>query len=1188
MSIRRMTLGEGYKYLMASVARGDGAPHPADNLTRYYAESGTPPGRFVGAGLAGLANATGIVAGSEVSEEHLFRMLGMLQDPTTGAPLGRLPITTVKYRDGAATRRPVAGFDLTFSVPKSVSVMWALADQDTKVAIHRAHVNAIRFVLSYAEQHVFFSRSGKNGVIQEDIVGIVAAAFDHWDSRAGDPQLHTHVAVLNRGQCHSDGQWRALDSKALFGAAVALSELYNGVLSDYLTAELGVGWEPVARRNSAAPKYEISGVPAPVRELFSQRSQGIDRLADDLAQRFAADHGRAPTATEMLKLRQQATLITRPPKRHHSLAELTARWRAQAARLVGPDPAAWVHSVRGINELPLQRSAGLQEAMLRELAAVAVAAVADKRATFTRSNVLAEVLRQLHGVRFTTAQDRIAVAERTVAAALDETVPITPPELTHTPARFQRADRSSRFRAVGSERYTTNQILDAEARLLDAGRATTGPAVPADVLADLTAIAHSERPVASTTQAAAVTQIATSGRLVDVLVGPAGAGKSTTMAALRKVWETGFGPGTVLGLAPSAAAAQVLTDELGITCENTAKWLTETRRNPRRRSQLAAAQARLNRSTHPIARRHHQQRTDSLTDEIDRWRLRAGQLIILDEASLAGTLTLDQISTQARAVGAKLLLVGDWAQLSAVTAGGAFHLLVHDRDQPPQLHQIHRLTEQWEKDASTRLRLGHPSAIDDYLEHDRGTDGDRGTVLDALLHAWQHDTANGARSLMIATDHATVTDLNRRARQHRIGTGEVSSDGITTAAGATIGAGDQIITRRNNRTLTTGRTWVKNGDTYTVTATNPDGSIQVRRAPGSPDIALPAEYVREHVDLGYARTAHQTQGVTVDTAHAYISATTRREHLYVMATRGRHSNQLYVDTHYDPDLDTLHGPATTATAAEILTRVLRNESGDRSATDTIRTSWTEQTHIARLIAEYDTIATADRHTRYRQLLASGGLGPNELDTLTRSPGYRELTEALDAAENHGAPIAELIPALLQREDLAGPSELAADLSRGVTRWLTHADPTPVRRERIAGLFPAASGVTNPDTQTALDDRAAAIEHRARHLAQTALQRHHPWAAQLGTPPTRPDARQTWLLQVAVIATYREQWNIHHRAILGPGPRSAEQARHRAIAANALTRALALSDGDRRDDDTRAPYRAISRDPDRALERGIDI
>src|SRR5665647_2923868 len=123
MSIRRMSLGAGYRYLMSSVARADGSGHAASALTRYYAESGTPPGRFLGRGLAGLNNGNGVPAGSAVTEEYLFRMLGMLQDPITGEPLGRSPRRSgPAHVDSRGVARkaplPVAGFDLTFSAPQ--------------------------------------------------------------------------------------------------------------------------------------------------------------------------------------------------------------------------------------------------------------------------------------------------------------------------------------------------------------------------------------------------------------------------------------------------------------------------------------------------------------------------------------------------------------------------------------------------------------------------------------------------------------------------------------------------------------------------------------------------------------------------------------------------------------------------------------------------------------------------------------------------------------------------------------------------------------------------------------------------------------------------------------------------------------------------------------------------------------
>jgi len=152
---------------------------------------------------------------------------------------------------------------------------------------------------------------GKGGVVQEDIRGILATAFDHWDSRAGDPQLHTHVVVLNRVQAVSDGAWRTLDSKALYRAAVGMSELYNGVLADELTAELGWGWTPEQRRRSAEPKWEVDGVSQELRHHFSQRSSAIETAKDDLVEQFARSHGRQPTAREVIQLRQQATLATR-------------------------------------------------------------------------------------------------------------------------------------------------------------------------------------------------------------------------------------------------------------------------------------------------------------------------------------------------------------------------------------------------------------------------------------------------------------------------------------------------------------------------------------------------------------------------------------------------------------------------------------------------------------------------------------------------------------------------------------------------------------------------------------------------------------------------------------------------------------------------------------------------------------
>lgn len=290
VSIKRMSAGTGYQYLMRSVAAADGARPDSQSLTTYYTDKGNPPGRWTGSGLAGLCEGLGIEAGSVVSERQLFHLFGMGEDPVTGQPLGR------RYRQPTADRTSgaVAGFDVTFSAPKSVSTWWALADPATRERIGAAHHAAIADTVELLERKVAATRVGTNGVVQVTVRGIIGASFDHWDSRAGDPQLHTHVVVANRVQ-DAAGVWRTLDSKALYRSVVALSEFYNASLADRLTRGLGVTWEPVSRKHSSVPKWEVAGVPAVLVEAFSQRSAAIEDEKDGLVEAFRREHGRQPT-----------------------------------------------------------------------------------------------------------------------------------------------------------------------------------------------------------------------------------------------------------------------------------------------------------------------------------------------------------------------------------------------------------------------------------------------------------------------------------------------------------------------------------------------------------------------------------------------------------------------------------------------------------------------------------------------------------------------------------------------------------------------------------------------------------------------------------------------------------------------------------------------------------------------------
>jgi len=1155
---------------MESVAVGDGAPAGTSNLTAYYAESGTPPGVFLGAGLAHLDGGRGVAVGSQVTEQQLFNLLGMCADPITGEPLGRQPnrspaslaqritqrveaipeaateaeraelTTGIEAEERAKTgsrRAPVAGFDLTFSPSKSVSVAWALADPETKAVIYECHRRAIDIVLAYAEREVFHSRSGTNGIVQEDIDGVVAVAFTHFDSRARDPQLHDHVAVANRARSVSDGIWRTLDSRGLFKSVVMLSELHQGLLSDLLTERLGWGWDGRSHRHSDQLRFEVTGVPEALMAEFSRRTAAIEDRKDTLVTKFVAAHGRQPTSTEVLGLRQRATLDTRPDKTHRSLSALTTGWQERASTYVRRDPAAWVAELADRNDLPLLHASDVADAILDDVAGVAVHTVAARRATFSQANLLAEVHRQLHGVRFASADDRIAVAERTAALAVARSLLVSAPELHTTPGRFLRADGTSRLRAKGHEVYTTTTLLEAEARLLEAGRRTTGPAVTVATVAAITGanLPGRDHPL-SLDQAFAVEQVATSGRCVDVLVGPAGTGKSTTMAGLRAVWEAEHGPGSVQGLAPSAAAAEVLAAELSIDTENTAKWCYEHHQEPERQATIAQLRSVLtDPATSPPRRAALRVEVARIEAELAAWRLREGQLIVVDEASLAGTFALDELVTAAGEAGAKVLLVGDGAQLSAVEAGGMFCALVSDRDgSVPQLSDVRRFRNAWEKTASVELRAGSVDAIDAYQAHDRINEGDRDHMLDTLYRAWKDDTDAGLTSLMIAGDLGTVHELNSRARADRIVAGTVSEWGVRVAGGATAGIGDRVVSRQNDRRLITGRSWVRNGDQWTVTATHTDGSMTVTRLHGTGKLVLPAGYVAEHVELAYATTAHRAQGRTVHTAHAMVSPTTTREVLYVSATRGKESNRLYVDTHYDPDPQSGHDAMTEpVTAREVLRGVLRHEGADVSAHEMVRRAHDEAEGMERLSAEYLTLATVAQADRWDALLARSGLTPDELAGLQTSEAKGPLFAAFRDAEARGLEIDAAFPRLVAGRSLADAEDIAAVLHQRVDRWTAAAGGRHRRSQNlIAGLIPRAQGVTDPELDSALAERDRAMENRARTLAAQAVEAGQPWVGALGTLPGDPTRRERWLREVSTVAAYRDRWHITSARPLG--------------------------------------------------------
>jgi conjugative relaxase-like TrwC/TraI family protein len=940
MSMARLSAGTGYRYLLRHTAAGDAARPHSTPLVDYYAGTGYPPGRWLGSGLRGLNDSVGIVAGSVVTEQALAALYAG-RDPVTREPLGR-PFVTYAAVDGRARRHAVAGFDLTFTVPKSVRALWAMSDPETRQLISEAHRQAVEDALRFVEQRVAATRTGHNGIQRLQTRGVIAARFDHWDTRAGDPNLHTHLVIANKVQ-GPDGQWRSLDARVLHKATVAISELYDNLIADRVAAGLPVGWSYRDRGRNRTHAYELDGVDDTLLGEFSQRAREVQGRTAELAAKFRAEHGRSPSRVERTRLAQQATRETRPDKTPHALTELLTDWRQRARMLTGREPLDLAAAALTGSYNRSLHAGDVGTETMQQLATQVVHGVQQRRATWDVWNLHAEASRATRTLRICSTQERVHITDRVVAAAAAMCVPLDGSEPTQPVIAG----------ATHQARYTSQEILDAEQALLEQNAAPNGPAIPygtADAVATATVPDRDGRRVhvLSADQRWAVVDIATSARPVDALVGPAGTGKTLTLTALRRAWERRFGHGSVIGLAPSAAAAGELSTALGLRCETTAKWLWETTGSGAH-TRIAAISEQQHRFY--VARANGDRAAQyraatalrNLQEEQHRWRLLPGQLVIVDEAAMSGTIDLAQLAAQIRRVGAKLLLVGDHRQLGSVPAGGVFGLLVR-RGHAVTLDGLWRFQHRWEAHVTRQLRNGDPTCLDIYAKHGRINGGDYEAMLDAAHAAWAADRATGRHSLLVAADNATVTDLNQRARTALIAAGQVTADGVELRDGTTASVGDLVVTRQNARRIRTGDgRWVRNGDTWQVIHVHSDGALTVRKAGAESDLSkrsqvvLDQHYVAEHVQLGYATTAHRAQGATVDTCHVVVSPGMTRETLYVAMTRGRHANITYVVTeHADPEREDHLQPSGAPSTQQVLRDVLATEGTERSATEQLQ------------------------------------------------------------------------------------------------------------------------------------------------------------------------------------------------------------------------------------------------------------
>jgi conjugative relaxase-like TrwC/TraI family protein len=765
MSIHKLSAGSGYDYLTRQVAALDATEKGHVGLASYYTERGESPGSWAGSGIAGI---DGLSDGDVVTAEQMKALFGAGMHPLAlqrlerldaadltdasikaaiqlGAPFkvyagevspfrvevakrlaarhwsagqlgdgpapaavrarvrtevareffrtehGRDPIDA---REIAATiakeSRPrtqtVAGYDLTFSPAKSVSTLWAVADPHVAARIEQAHQAAVQDALTFIERHVLFTRQGRNGVRQVNVTGLVAAAFTHRDSRAGDPDLHTHVAVANKVQT-LDGRWLSIDGRVLFKATVAASETCNTALEHHLRDRLGVRFADRSDTDSGKrPVREIVGVDPALNQRWSSRRVLIKDRQGELAKVFQRHHGRPPTPVEALQLAQQATLETRDAKHEpRSLAEQRTAWHTQAAATLGGPQAVQAMINRVLNPTSAP-SPAMDAEWLTATAEKLLAAVEEHRSTWQSWHVRAEAQRHVRAAQ--VPPDKV---DQLVELLIDEVLQTRSVPLTRSedgisePAALRRADGSSVYTVAGSALFTSARILAAEQRLVAAAGRSDGRVVEAATV-DLALLeSAANRNALDAGQAALVRSMCTSGARLQLAIAPAGAGKTTAMRTLARAWRDSGGQ--VLGLAPSAAAAAQLRVATDAPAETLAKLTWSI---------------------------HH--------DDLPDWAGRIGRstLVIIDEAGMADTLSLDTAVQFIIGRGGSIRLVGDDQQLAAIGAGGVLRDIQTSYG-AVRLSELHRFTDPAEAVATLALREGRPEALGFYSTGDAST-----------------------------------------------------------------------------------------------------------------------------------------------------------------------------------------------------------------------------------------------------------------------------------------------------------------------------------------------------------------------------------------------------------------------------------------------------------------------------------
>ncbi|MBO0804543.1 MAG: relaxase domain-containing protein [Nocardiopsaceae bacterium] len=1102
------------------------------------------------------------------------------------APLMPDRVRKIRLEERAKTRTRTPYYDMTFSAEKSVSLAHvglraearriralgqeAEAEQLEAMArsVEAAVMAGADAMIAHVEQRGAIIRTGHHGAgggAFRDAAGFIAAKFLQHTSRSGDPQLHVQVPILNRAQRDDgeDAKWRALDGRPLWGERLGAAA-YAGLAEAQALARLGF---PLVKRPDGNG-YEIGGVDQATMDAFSARSADIAaKLAERIAE-YTEMFGHPPNRQALFKLRKRVTVETRKAKQKPAQGKQPGT--GQAAREAEEELAAWARQaedgqVQLLDMLPEEIGEYAAEhpearpvqlpspAERAEIIRAATAEVQRQNATWTRAKLEWELYRQLPVLpRWSDWGEYLSgLADEILAGQAGDVnvIQVAPvPDVIDVTRLGFRKDGTSIYRPPGEARYVTAAHLDLEEWLLSASKAETAQLVSGGDAAQALAGAGLD-----IDQREAARGLLASQRAVTSLVAPAGTGKTYTMAAFAAAWTAQTGA-RVIGLTLSENAARVMAAEGLSEAHNIARFFA--RKVP----------------------------------------VRAGDVLVVDEASQVSTADLARIVNCARRARARVILAGDTEQLGPVEAGGMFRLIAAEGE-AHQLAEVHRFAEAWEARASLQLRAGDLAAWEEYATNARVLEGPQDRVHDRAVDWWIADTSRGKETLLLAATNEEAARLAGMARERRIEWGQIPGGrDITLSDGNPAGLGDLIRARHNEPAISAGGRTLANRDVLRITGWEGHGKGRhaiVQRQLGKPgadgsrwsgEFTVPAAYLEEHAELAYAGNVYVAQGRTVDITHLVVSEGMSRDHLYVGMTRGREENFAHVVTGPPDPADYSRQERDAYAKAQRDKRAPLIEAGDFENAFKIRTEPPEpermrerppwESVIAAAMERDDPQATAIEamraahdyvtSTRHLYTLAEAGwqlevvpqidamvrqrISPGDYQRYLADPERPAFLQELRRHEIGGRPIPEILDAITAAP-LDGARSIAAVLHGRAGK-----QPAPARGKTTtwAERAPQAAPEWVRDAHGALDDRQAALgEQLAADPPAWALEA---W----GTPPAEPGKlRDDWTRRAALVQSYREAAGITDPAqAIGPPP-SRQAGITEAFAAS--VRALELPD-----------------------------